>query len=480
MIDWLGQQSSDGTSSVLMEPPVSETALSPTVQTSLLASVQQPVGLVPANLTGLPPTIWQGSQTDALIELISETRVRNEPAMQTLLYTLLLSETIPPGTDPESEGFLLARIDRLLELGATDPAQALAEQGQYTKSPALFKRWFDATLLTGSEDKSCSVLNTAPFLAPDYAARIFCSVRNGDWQTAALTLEAAHALELLPPDMLNLLDRFLSPDVFEGAPPLPPPQNIDPLSFRLSEAIGERLPTASLPRAFATADLRDIAGWKAQLEAAERLTRIGALSPNRLLGLYTERSPSASGGVWDRVRAVQKFDAALQGADVEAVSKALPRVWAEMQSVHLEVPFATMFAKPLAELELTKPALRNLAWEIQLLSPWYKDAANSPPGNSPTQEFLAALANGTPVVGALSNDAANAIAEGFSPDSDDGTNNAHDKRTGEKILLSMQDFDSGMAGNSADITRALKAFRSFGLETTARSAGLQLMLLREH
>ena len=44
----------------------------------------------------------------------------------------------------------------------------------------------------------------------------------------------------------------------------------DPLTFRLFETIGERLPTAALPRAFAHADLRDVAGWKAQIEAAER------------------------------------------------------------------------------------------------------------------------------------------------------------------------------------------------------------------
>ena len=44
-----------------------------------------------------------------------------------------------------------------------------------------------------------------------------------------------------------------------------------PLLFRLHEAIGEPLPTGALPRAYAVADLRDLAGWKPQLEAAERL-----------------------------------------------------------------------------------------------------------------------------------------------------------------------------------------------------------------
>ena len=53
--------------------------------------------------------------------------------------------------------------------------------------------------------------------------------------------------------------------------------------------------------AFAQADMRDNTGWKAQLEAAERLARNGVLDPNQLLGLYTEEKAAASGGVWDRV-----------------------------------------------------------------------------------------------------------------------------------------------------------------------------------
>ena len=55
-----------------------------------------------------------------------------------------------------------------------------------------------------------------------------------------------------------------------------------PLLFRLHEAIGEPLPTGNLPRSYAVADLRDLAGWKPQLEAAERLAVTGALPANRL------------------------------------------------------------------------------------------------------------------------------------------------------------------------------------------------------
>ena len=126
------------------------------------------------------------------------------------------------------------------------------------------------------------------------------SPASGDWNAAALTLKTAEALGFVTGEQSALLERFLDPEIEDGAAPLPPPSRPSPLVWRMMEAIGEPMPTNTLPVAFAQADLRANAGWKQQIEAAERLARTGAVAPNRLLGLYTERRPAASGGVWDR------------------------------------------------------------------------------------------------------------------------------------------------------------------------------------
>lgn len=483
-IEWLKQNGPTVLSGpVLLEPPVSVTALRPDVDVSALDAVAQPVGLVPDNVTGLPHTLWADSDASQLARLIANAPVANSPAMQTLLYTVLLSETRAPPGPKAAEILLLARIDRLLDLGATDPAQALAEQVGPHTSAALFERWFDATLLTGDEDKSCAVLITNPYLAPDYAARIFCAARSGDWQTAALTLEAAHALDLLPRAQLDLLDRFLSPDVFEGSAPLPAPVDPDPLTFRLFETIGERLPTASLPRAFATADLRDVAGWKSQLEASERLARTGALSPNRLLGLYTDRLPAASGGIWDRVHALQQFETALNANSAAATAKTLPSVWQAMRSVHLEVPFAALFADALAKQKLTNPVAQELAWHIRLLSADYEAAAAQPPEVTAKTNFLMTLAQGEPGRAVAPSVTAQAISDGFAATAEPPTQLqlALDAgQLGTAILQGIKLFDSGARGNPDDLTAALATFRAVGLEDTARRAALELMLLDRH
>jgi hypothetical protein len=482
VIDWLSQDRPVGMAGrVLLEPPVTGTARNSEISVSPLESQASPVGLVPGTATGLPSDMWDTSDPDTLAQLIAQAPVLDTPAMQTLLYTVLLSESRPPQGKQAAETMLLARIDRLLDLGATDPAQALVHHAGAAKTQARFSRWFDATLLTGDEDRSCAMLGATPHLAPGYAARIFCTARSGDWPTAALLLESAHALELLPRETLALLDRFLSPDMFEGAPALPVPSQPDPLSFRLFEAIGERFPTAALPRAFATADLRNVAGWKAQLEAAERLARTGALSPNRLLGIYSERLPAASGGIWDRVAALQRFETALDTGNGEAIAKTLPIVWAAMQDVKLEVPFAVLFSERLAANDLVDMTSAELAYRIRLLSSNYELAAQNPPENGASSTYLAALAQGEPGRVSAPNTVAQAISDGFANGAalprelEQGLKNG---QLGWVILKAIDLFDKGANGNLADLTNALATFRTVGLEDTARRAALQLMLLR--
>lgn len=509
VIDWLGQPDSAAPlpNTVLLEPPVTGSAARPQITVTPLQALLPPIGLVPPAATGLPIDLWRGSDPIDIADLIHGVSVQGNPAMQSLLFTLLLSESRPLQADGDT--VLLARLDRLITLGATDPAQALVEQAGPTTSPDRFRRWFFTTLLSGDEDRACAALIAAPYLAPDYRARIFCSARRGDWPTAALMLESAHALDLMPKAHLDLLDRFLNPDIFELAPPLPLPIKPDPLTFRLYEAIGERLPTAPLPRAFSAADLRDVAGWKAQLEAAERLTRAGALNPNQLLGLYTDRSPAASGGIWDRVAALQRFEAAMNSASSDAVANALPAVWKAMQLAGLEVGFADLFSTQLARFKLSGDA-NELAWRIRLLAPSYEIASHSPPSSSPENDFLAALAQGTPGLpgsnatsepesdpaeGSISSAVTQPpMPQGFSPLSQSIIRGFSDQaeipaklqilldngQLGEAILRSMDLFARGAQGNLGDLSHALAALRAVGLEDTARRATLQLMLLERN
>lgn len=465
---------------LLDEPGVAKAVITPKVTTTALDAPQiGSVGLLPRSVSGLPATLWQRSQHTGLARMLARLDTVNHPAMQSILYTLMLTEADPPGDDLNGLEFLLTRIDTLTELGAVEPALALADRADPTADPALFGKWFDLALLSGDENRACQSMTDRPSLAPSDTALSYCRARLGDWTTAALTFDSAAALGTLPAPEERLMRLFLDADMAEEAAPLPPPARITPLTFRLSEAIGQPLPTASYPRAYAYSDLRGISGWRAEIEAAERLARTGALSENRLLGIYTARDPAASGGIWDRVDLIQRLDAAIEAKDRAAVAAVLPQAWTAIAKARLELPFARLWGETLAKMDLSGDAART-AFDIALLSPDYETLARDLTPVSARDRFLLALAGGTPGDATAPNARATAITRGFAPETDvPGTLrlNLAQNQLGEAILSAMALYISGVDGETKDIAPALATFRAVGLEDAARRAALQLMIL---
>lgn len=435
------------------------------------------VGLLPTSVTGLPNDLWGRSRATDLAGRIRLTPVDILPAMQELLFTLLLAELDPP-FDSDADGVLfLARLDTLLDFGALDQAQALLDLSG-ANQPAIFRRAFDVALLMHTEDQACDTLRQTPGLSPTFPARIFCLARGGDWDAAALSLETGRALGFLSEYEDLLLARFLDPMLFETDPAPEIPAQPSPLIFRMLDAIGEPMPTAKLPRAFAHEDLHSNTGWKFQIEAVERLVRSGALDPNRLLGLYGERRPAASGGVWDRVSAVQHLDRALDLGELAAISAALPVAWAEMEQGELEVPFAMLFYHRLSGLDLDQAGL-ELVFEIGLLTPEYEVVAARFTPTTDRQSLLVAIARGQPGAVFSADPMTAAMQDGFRTDAipvrlQSLTGN---RRLGEAILRAISLFASGARGDLDELSDALAFFRAIGMEDVARRASLQLLLL---
>ena len=471
---------------VIDEPPVARDASPPRISVSPLDRPSADgIGLLSPAVTGLPQALWSGSDPADILALIQADRSEDTlPALRDLLVTLLLASADPPL--PADGSLFLARVDRLLDIGALEPAQALLESAD-REQPEIFRRWFDVSLLTGAEDAACAMIRTRPALASTYPARIFCLARNGDWTAAALTLSNARALGAITPEEEALLSRFLDPELYEGDPALAPPTRPSPLVFRLREAVGEGLPTAGLPRAFAHADLRPTAAWRNRIEAAERLVRTGAIPGSVLLAAYTEQEPAASGGVWDRARAVQAFDAAIAAGDARRVADTLPAAWAAIEEIRAEVAFATLYADPLLALDLPADAAA-LAFRIALLSPRAEAAAlartNASFPTSPEEALLIAIArgDGDAIAAAAPRAGAHAagIVAGFTgaPVSEPLAGLIDGGQTGEAILRTIATARQGIAGDPMALGDAIAALRRLGLEGAARSTSLQYLLLK--
>jgi hypothetical protein len=483
-IDWLSKSvatpAAAGAAVAIDEPPVTEAggALPATVTTSALdGPTPDGVGLIAPAVSGLPSDLWGAGLTREIAERLVAHPDDDLPALRQLFLTLLLAEVAAP-VDAGGRGELLqVRIDKLLALGALEQAAALIDAAGAT-SPELFRRAFDVALLTGAEDRACQSMADEPHLAPTVPARIFCLARSGDWETAALTIRTSKALNQITADQEALLSRFLDPDLFEGEPVPPAPNPVTPLDWMIYAAIGEPLPTEGLPIAFSYAELSPRAGWKAQVEAAERLTRAGTIPPNVILGLYTERDPAASGGVWDRVKAFQDFEAAMTAQDAARVSVTLPVVWARMQEAELEAPFATLFGKALLDLPLQGEAAA-IAFRVGLLSPYAEVVARQHQPVSAEDTFLMALAAGD-VKGVVPPDSlGRAISAAFRTPtpSTDAQALLDGNRKGEAIIVAIDNIGRGVQGDLRGVTEGLSLLRLVGLESVARRTALELMIL---
>lgn len=463
------------------------------------------VGLFPAERVGLRRDFWGATPASEIAARLRALRTDTLPVAQTLILRILLAEFDPPLTapaqgsmqrpDPDPAGrrtpvddpLLLARIDTLRGFGAVEQAMQLVESGA-RMTPLLWQRWFDLALLLGEEERACAALEGQPRLGPGDAARIYCLARQGDWAAAMLGLQTARTLGGLDPNDAGLLARFLDAEDADRAAAHPVPQVETPLQWRILEAIGEPVYTHALPVAFAHADLRGTAGWRAQIEAAERLTRSGALEPNRLLGLYTGARAAASGGIWDRVRAVELFERALEGGDAAAIGPALERLWQQAQAAELETAFAALFGPRLSGSVLSGAAQR-IAFDMALLGPDPVAAAEGTRPAGARAAFLAAIVTGHPapdLAAQVQNRAtAEAIAAALAPTeaTDAPVPEAMAARIaeghhGDTVLAALERLADGAAGDLRALTDALATLRALGLENVARRAALEAMILQ--
>ena len=451
------------------EPPIAKGAGTPPVTVTPLDTLTpRATGTLSQDVTGLPQTLWSASDAETILTLLQAQGEPALPALRDLLRTLLLAQALPPPGDDGA--LLLARIDLLLDLADLSQAQDLIRAGDPMR-PAQFRRWFDIALLTGNEDEPCAAMQSAPGLAPTLPARIFCMARGGDWMAAALTLNTHRALGDVTPEDDALLSRFLDADLVDPDAPLPPPERLSPLIFRMREAIGEGLSTRPLPLAFARADLRDTVGEKARLDAAERLSLHGALSAQDLARVMTGVTPAASGGVWDRVDAFRNFNAAVNEGDAAAIADTLPAVWDGMQTIRAEVTFAELYAAPLARFDLPEEAAR-IATILALLTGDDAPASDLPP-------LVTAVVTGDMTDVAPASAMEEAIVAGFAdtaPPQVFADLLAEDK-LGEALLRVLPVFDAGVAGDARSVTDALLVLRRAGLADTARRTALELLLL---
>ncbi|MDO5657072.1 MAG: hypothetical protein Q4G36_01945 [Paracoccus sp. (in: a-proteobacteria)] len=448
-------------------PGISDSAAAvPVGMTRLDGTNPDALGIISARQAGVPLDLWEGLGSHDAQRVIAATPTPRIQAAHRLFRRVIDAQLNPPELDGDTpEGaFFTARVDRLLDMGALPLARdMLASAGPGTTE--RFRRMFDIALLLGDEQAACQMMDDAPGIAPSFAARIFCLAARGDWPAAALTYQVAARLGRIDDAHRALLADFLDDASADTGEIHPAPDQVTPLLFRLHEAIGQPLATAPLPLAFAWSELRSNAGWKAQLDAAERLGRHDAIAPATLHLLYTAQRPAASGGVWERAAAVQALDAALLTGDPARIGAALVAAHRGMEEAGLRDMFARIYAEQLNPAALSGPPARLALW----LRLWAGVTELEAAPAEPVDASLLALASGgapEPVTRRLS-----ALAPVFAGDPGEPV-----PARAEALFAAISDADAGFDGDLPRAARGVAALREMGLWADARRIATQIAL----
>ena len=313
------------------------------------------LGLFPAETVGIDRNFWGGSTPDVLAPLIARFDADALASVKALKMRIILADLELPESSASLSQLLVARLDYLIAAGALEQAEALLHLSNIAE-PDLYERWFNVGLLSQRVESVCQATLRNIELAPSYAHRVFCLARDGRWFDAALTLNVGHTIGLIDEPDVELLERFLDPELFDDHPEPLTADRLTPLRFVLYEALGEPRSIGTLPLAYLHADLQNRVGWRDRLEATERLVQSQAFGPGLLDFLYTEAKPAASGGIWNRVRSYQDLQHALRSGNAQELAAILPAAMADFGDAGLLYAIAKQLEPDLNKLGTDGPA----------------------------------------------------------------------------------------------------------------------------
>ena len=473
-IDWLSKENKRFQRSILEVKNVDVDKTNDIQVSTLNSSEYQSIGLLPIYVTGIPTTIWRNSSFDDLEYSFKTMPIFSYSPIQELVYSLLLAEARPPLNEPSRYAFLEVRLEKLLSYGAVDPAIALIERASPVPE-RMIPLLFDISLLSSNNFPICDPVFQNTDNRDLQAELIYCYAHKGDWLTAHLILKTEEVLGDLSAYEVSLLDRYLEVDFnVDLNALLPPPKTITPLEYRLYEAIGEPIPAEYLPIQYSQSDLSGENGWRAQVIAAERLSSTGAIPENQILGIYTNHSPGASGGIWERVKVVNDLDSALDGK--ENFEESFQDAWKVFKQTNQLTVFAKLFGLRVFEENLS-PKSKKIAANLLLLTNNFKLTE----GYWDSSDIRFGLTTGDFSQVKVSDETEKIILQIFTEPSMPFLveQKLNQGKLGEVILNALLQFEMGIEGNLKDLSESLSTLNLIGLETTARRAALTHLVLKK-
>ena len=250
--------------------------------------------------SGLPYELWQGLDVRSLERLISEIDIPpHSPALHRLWLRLITANLTAPQGARSDQQFLALRLEILYRSGLLeDAARILSTMPPGDPAAAVLAARNSIGL--GAKEQGCETLKAGgtptqlPRPVQSDAALIsgYCAAVAGDAPGAGLAAELAREAGIKESPGLQALDALAM-----GLKPQPPAgASISLLDYRLIEAAGGEVDTASLIKQAAPALLAALAldrgvAVETRLRAAEAAVQVNAITAEQLAEIYRAQGP---------------------------------------------------------------------------------------------------------------------------------------------------------------------------------------------
>ena len=274
---------------VLPEKPKKNSVISKVEESSLGNVNLNSIGLISAENTTFPASLWNRSDESILAKKITEIPELKLASTNKIFKRLLILDTEPPinaiGNKNMGSMFLISRVDRLIEMGAIDEAETILD---YIKNPNydLLTRKIDIASITGRLQGTCKKIRRHFKSSDILKFKIICLAREGDWNAAAILFSVGSTLKLFSSTEKKLLLNFLDPEINVKIEEEEMKENLSPINFYLLLSRGSIFNTKDLPPKYAYNLSLVGNNLMERIQSSEKLVKNFSMNSHHLFSLY--------------------------------------------------------------------------------------------------------------------------------------------------------------------------------------------------
>ncbi len=311
---------------VLPEKPKKFSPISKVEESSLGSVNLNSIGIISAENTSFPTSLWNRSDESLLAKKITEIPELKIASANKIFKRLLILDTEPPintiGNKNMGSIFLLSRVDRLIEMGAIDEAEVILD---YIKNPNydLLRRKIDIASITGRLQETCKKVRRHFDSSDILKFKIICLAREGDWNAAAILFSVGSTLKLFSSTEKKLLLNFLDPEINVKIGEEEMKANLSPTNFYLFLSRGVFFNTKDLSPKYAYTLSTEGNSLMERIQSSEKLVKSFSMNSNYLFSLYRTAGQNNENMKNELINSVINLDNAFNGNDKRIQLRAL-------------------------------------------------------------------------------------------------------------------------------------------------------------